>query len=139
MSFFYIGLVRGYSAPAVPSIMDNDPGLLPTKNIASWASMYHAYVRLANSNYIDANLIKLGSIPPSGAFCGSILAAPLLHYIGRKRTILSASPIGIIGWILIATATRYEMIIIGRFLNGFCVGLCLPSAQVYVRQTIIKD
>lgn len=88
---------------------------------------------------IDAKLIKIGSIPPGGAFCGSILAAPLLHYIGRKRTILSASPIGIIGWILIATATRYEMIIIGRFLNGFCVGLCLPSAQVYVRPNIIKQ
>lgn len=39
MSFFYIGLVRGYSAPAVPSILENDPELLPTKNIASWASM----------------------------------------------------------------------------------------------------
>lgn len=38
MSFFYIGLVRGYSAPAVPSIRENDPELLPTKNIASWAS-----------------------------------------------------------------------------------------------------
>lgn len=73
-----------------------------------------------------------GSIPPSGAFFGSILAAPLLHYIGRKRTIVTASPIGMIGWLLIATATRYETIIFGRFLNGFCVGLCLPSAQVYV-------
>lgn len=40
MSFFCIGLVRGYSAPAVPSIMENDPDLLPTKNIASWASMF---------------------------------------------------------------------------------------------------
>lgn len=110
MSFFYIGLVRGYSAPAVPSIMENDPDLLPTKNIASWAS----------------------SIPPSGAFCGSILAAPLLHFIGRKYTIFVASPIGTFAWILIATATRYEVIIGARFLTGFCVGLCLPSAQVYV-------
>lgn len=38
MSFFYTGLVRGFSAPAIPSIMENDPDLLPTKNIASWAS-----------------------------------------------------------------------------------------------------
>lgn len=38
MSFFYIGLVRGYSAPAVPSIIENNPEIFPDKNIASWAS-----------------------------------------------------------------------------------------------------
>lgn len=110
MSFFYIGLVRGYSAPAVPSIHDNDPDLLPTKSIASWAS----------------------SVPPAGACFGSILAAFALNYLGRKRTIMLASPLATLGWVLIATATRYEVFIVGRFLNGFCVGLCLPSAQVYV-------
>lgn len=110
MSFFYIGLVRGYSAPAIPSIMENDPELLPTNNIASWAS----------------------SVPPSGAFFGSILAAPLLHFFGRKYTILAASPLGTLAWVLIATSKRYEMFIAARFLSGFCVGLCLPSAQVYV-------
>lgn len=110
MSFFYIGLVRGYSAPAVPSIMENDPELLPTKNIASWAS----------------------SVPPCGAFFGSVLAGPLLYFFGRKYTILVASPLGTLAWILIATSKRYEVFIAARFLCGFCVGLCLPSAQVYV-------
>ncbi|XP_055320158.1 facilitated trehalose transporter Tret1-like [Sitodiplosis mosellana] len=114
MSFFYIGLVRGYSAPAVPSIMENDPELLPTKNIASWAS----------------------SVPPSGAIFGSILAALSLNYLGRRYTIIAASPLATIGWILIATATRYEVVIAARFLNGFCVGLCLPSAQVYIGESV---
>lgn len=80
---------------------------------------------------IDFMLFK-GSVPPSGAFFGSILAAASLHYLGRKYTIIIASPLATIGWILIATATRYEVVIAARFLNGFCVGLCLPSAQVYV-------
>lgn len=76
---------------------------------------------------------KKGSTPPSGAFFGSILAAASLHFIGRKYTIIIASPLATLGWIMIATATRYEMVILARFINGFCVGLCLPSAQVYVR------
>lgn len=76
--------------------------------------------------------LKKGSVPPSGAFFGSILAAPLLHFIGRKRTICIASPLATFAWILIATAVRYEVIIAARFMTGFCVGLCLPSAQVYV-------
>lgn len=60
------------------------------------------------------------------------MAAFSLHYLGRKRTIILASPLATLGWIFIATATRYEVVIASRFLNGFCVGLCLPSAQVYV-------
>lgn len=38
MSYFCIGLVRGYSSPAVPSIEELNPELLPTKHIASWTS-----------------------------------------------------------------------------------------------------
>lgn len=110
LSFFYIGMIRGYSAPAVPSILENNPEILPTKNIASWAS----------------------SIPPAGACIGSILAAFSLRLLGRKYTIIVASPLATIGWILIATASNYWVIIAARFLNGFCVGLCLPAAQVYV-------
>ncbi|XP_031622593.1 facilitated trehalose transporter Tret1-like [Contarinia nasturtii] len=114
MAFFYIGLVRGYSAPAVPSIRENDPELLPTKTIASWAS----------------------SIPPCGAVFGSILAAFSLQKFGRKSTIIIASPLATLGWILIATAQRYEVVIVARFLNGFCVGLCLPSAQIYIGESV---
>lgn len=110
MSFFYIGLIRGYSAPAVPSILENNPEMFPTKNIASWAS----------------------SVPPVGACIGSILAAFTLRSIGRKYTIIIASPLATIGWMLIATANHYWVIIGARFLNGFCAGLCLPAAQVYV-------
>lgn len=76
--------------------------------------------------------ITLGSIPPSGAFLGSIAAGFLLERFGRKNTIMTASPIATIGWILISTASQYEYFIIGRFLSGFSVGLCLPSAQIYV-------
>lgn len=73
-----------------------------------------------------------GSIPPAGACIGSILAAFTLRSVGRKYTIVMASPVATIAWMLIATATRYEVIIAARFLTGFCAGFCLPAAQVYV-------
>lgn len=31
-------MVRGYSAPGIPSILELEPDLLPNKNIVSWAS-----------------------------------------------------------------------------------------------------
>lgn len=138
MSFFCIGLVRGYSAPAIPSIRECDPELLPSKDIASWASNGDCFGTKRprhRQNSFWCNPISFfctGSIPPSGAFLGSILAGFLLQHVGRKNTIVISSPLATIGWILIATATRYEMVIFGRFITGFCVGLCLPSAQVYV-------
>lgn len=80
----------------------------------------------------DAIGLRAGSIPPTGAFLGSLLAGFLLQYVGRKNTIIIASPLATIGWILIGTATGLEAILLGRFITGFCVGLCLPSVQIYV-------
>lgn len=110
MSYFNIGLVRGYSSPAFPNIIQIRPELLPSKEISSWA----------------------GSIPPFGAVFGSLIAGPLLHYTGRKLTVLSSSPILAASWLLIAFATSWKFIFAGRFLSGLCAGLCLPSAQIYV-------
>lgn len=82
----------------------------------------------------DVIVFRAGSIPPTGAFLGSLMAGFLLHYVGRKNTIIIASPLATIGWILIGTATGYEAVLFGRFITGFCVGLCLPSVQIYVRK-----
>ncbi|XP_058117297.1 facilitated trehalose transporter Tret1-2 homolog [Anopheles ziemanni] len=112
LSYYCIGLVRGYSAPAVPSMHETAPGLLPSKNIASWVS----------------------SIPPFGAFFGSLVAFPLMHRIGRKYTVLIASPLWAIAWILIATATDWRVLFVARMLSGFGAGLSLPAAQVYVSE-----
>lgn len=112
LSYFCIGLVRGYSAPAVPSINTIDPGLLPDKNIASWVS----------------------SIPPFGAFFGSLVAFPLMHKIGRKYTVLLTSPVWATAWFLIATAENWKIMLLARMLSGFGAGLTLPSAQIYVSE-----
>jgi predicted MFS family arabinose efflux permease len=43
-----------------------------------------------------------------------------------------SSPVWVLAWSLIALAQNYEMILSGRMLSGFCVGLITPSAAVYV-------
>ncbi|KAJ9600660.1 hypothetical protein L9F63_026207, partial [Diploptera punctata] len=86
------------------------PHLVPDGNAESWIS----------------------SVPPSGAFVGSLVAGPLMQLLGRRRTLMISSPLWVLGWILIATSQSYEMIICARILTGFCVGLVTPSAAVYV-------
>jgi MFS family permease len=43
-----------------------------------------------------------------------------------------SAPLWVLGWILIALSQTYEMVLCGRVLTGFCVGLVTPSAAVYV-------
>jgi facilitated trehalose transporter len=77
-------------------------------------------------------LFVLGSIPPSGAFVGSLCAGPLMQILGRRKILMMTSPVWVLAWILIALAQNYEMMLCARILTGFCVGLVTPSAAVYV-------
>jgi predicted MFS family arabinose efflux permease len=77
-------------------------------------------------------MFALGSIPPSGAFVGSLCAGPLVQLLGRRRTLMLTSPVWVLCWSLIALADNYEMMLCARLLTGFCAGLITPSAAVYV-------
>lgn len=112
LSYFCIGLLRGFSAPGLPSMRALNPELLPSADIESWA----------------------GSIPPLGAFFGSLVAGPLMHYIGRKRSVLCTSPLWVCAWVLIATTRSWQQLVFGRFLSGIGAGITLPSAQIYVSE-----
>lgn len=112
LGYFYIGLVRGFSSPGIPSIHNLNPGLLPDNNIAAWVS----------------------AIPPFGAFWGSLLAAPFNHKFGRRSTLLVAAPIGMIAWMMIAFSNNWIFMFSGRILSGFTAGMSLPSTQIYVSE-----
>uniref|UniRef100_A0A1B0D0W2 Facilitated trehalose transporter Tret1 n=1 Tax=Phlebotomus papatasi TaxID=29031 RepID=A0A1B0D0W2_PHLPP len=112
LGYFGIGLVRGFSAPAIPSIRDTFPELLPGVHIETWVS----------------------SVPPLGAFFGSLVTAVLMHRMGRKFSVLLAAPIWVVSWAFIALSQRWEIIMTGRILSGISVGVTLPSAQIYVSE-----
>jgi MFS family permease len=133
LAYFSIGLVRGWSAPSIPSIHDTIPELLPSKNIASWASEFALSTKFWQIKTLTIHLF-LGSVPPLGAFFGSLTAAPLMHKIGRKYTVLLTSPIWAVSWTAIALSQRFEVVIAGRLLSGFAAGLTIPSAQIFVSE-----
>ncbi|XP_021939138.1 facilitated trehalose transporter Tret1-like [Zootermopsis nevadensis] len=112
LGYMTTGLVRGFSSPGVPSMKQISPHLVPDDNAFSWIS----------------------SIPPSGAFMGSLCAGPSMQLLGRRRTVMLSSPLWVLGWCLIALAQNYEMMLFARILTGFCVGLVTPSTAVYVSE-----
>ncbi|XP_046962839.1 facilitated trehalose transporter Tret1-like [Vanessa cardui] len=112
LAFLIIGLVRGYSASAIPSIENLDPDLIQHSEQKSW----------------------IGAIPPLGAFLGSMCSGPLMQRAGRKRTLQLTAPLWAASWLILGFAPNFPLVLLGRIMSGLCVGFALAPAQVYVSE-----
>ncbi|KAF6200374.1 hypothetical protein GE061_006677 [Apolygus lucorum] len=112
LGYLTIGLVRGWSSPAIPSMREISPNLAPDDEVISWIS----------------------AVPPLGAFVGSLFCGPMMQGLGRKKTLLISSPLFAASWLIIGLANHWGIIIAARAFSGFCVGIVLPSAQIYVSE-----
>ncbi|CAL7946697.1 unnamed protein product [Xylocopa violacea] len=78
----------------------------------------------------------IGSIMPLSALFGGIAGGPSIEYLGRRNTILATAVPFIAAWLLIALASNVAMVLVGRALCGFCVGIASLSLPVYLGETI---
>lgn len=69
---------------------------------------------------------------------GSWLAALVSGYItdalGRKKAIIIGAIIWIVGSIMTAASVNIAMLIVGRVINGFAVGICSAQVPVYITE-----
>ncbi|KAJ2949898.1 hypothetical protein O0L34_g11217 [Tuta absoluta] len=114
LAFLIIGLVRGYSSSAIPSMEKNNPEIILEGNsqLKSW----------------------IGAIAPAGAMVGSLFSGQLMQRLGRKRTLMIASPMWVAAWLILGFAKYYPLVLVGRFICGVCVGFVLAPVQVYVSE-----
>lgn len=73
---------------------------------------------------------------PLVGLAGGIAGGPFIELLGRKTTILATSIPFIISWLLIACAVNIWMVLAGRALSGFCVGIASLSLPVYLGETV---
>ncbi|KAJ5610228.1 hypothetical protein N7510_006947 [Penicillium lagena] len=71
---------------------------------------------------------------PGGSFVGSLFSGILSDRFGRKTSIQIGSVIWLIGSGISCAAQNYPMLIVGRFINGLCVGICSAQVPVYVSE-----
>ncbi|XP_048480687.1 facilitated trehalose transporter Tret1 isoform X2 [Plutella xylostella] len=112
LAFLIIGLVRGHSASALPSLEALDPALVTNTQMKSW----------------------IGAIPPLGAFLGSLCSGVIMQRAGRKRTLQFTAPLWGAAWLVLGFAPSFPLVLVGRLASGICVGLALAPAQVYVSE-----
>ncbi|RZF43260.1 hypothetical protein LSTR_LSTR001521 [Laodelphax striatellus] len=103
------GMTFGFSAVAIPKLEDLSSEIKIDKFQASW----------------------IASLSAVTTPIGCILSGYLMDLMGRKRTLLITQIPMIIGWLIIAQATRVEEIYIGRLLVGLGCGMVGAPARVY--------
>ncbi|XP_057328213.1 facilitated trehalose transporter Tret1-like isoform X2 [Microplitis mediator] len=108
-----IGFSSSYTSPALPSMKETKPFDLDDV-MESW----------------------IGSIMPLSALFGGVFGGPLIEYIGRRNTILATSIPFMAAWIFIATASNVWLVLVGRALSGFSVGVISLVLPVYLGETL---
>ncbi|XP_050524306.1 facilitated trehalose transporter Tret1-like isoform X2 [Daktulosphaira vitifoliae] len=109
-----VGFASAYTSPALPSM--NSPGspITVSEEEGSW----------------------IGSLMPLAALIGGMAGGPLIESIGRKTTILATGIPFIVSFLLIAFAVNVHMVMAGRAIAGFCVGIASLGLPVYLGETV---
>ncbi|XP_025264837.1 facilitated trehalose transporter Tret1 isoform X3 [Camponotus floridanus] len=110
-----IGYASSYTSPALVSMREN---ATTSFEVTTQMSMW------------------IGSIMPLCALFGGVTGGPLIEYIGRRNTILATSFPFLGAWILISMAENVAMLLVGRALCGFAVGVASLALPVYLGETI---
>ena len=96
------GTVLGYSAPAIPTLMNKNG-----------TDLY------GNSFYISSQQASwITGILSLGCFFGCILAGPIMEKVGRKKTLLYFTSLWFfLGYLLIFLANHIALIYMGRYVH----------------------
>ncbi|KAH9324703.1 hypothetical protein KI387_004881, partial [Taxus chinensis] len=86
-----------------------------------------------NLSSIQAGLVVSGSL--YGALCGSIIAFNVADFLGRRRELIVASVLYLLGAFITASAPDLPVLIAGRLLFGLAIGLAMHAAPLYIAET----
>ncbi|OAQ66318.1 sugar porter (SP) family MFS transporter [Pochonia chlamydosporia 170] len=70
----------------------------------------------------------------AGSWLGALISGPLSDRLGRKYSIMVGCIIWVVGSILCCAAQNIGMLIVGRIINGLCVGIESAQVPVYIAE-----
>lgn len=79
--------------------------------------------------------IMPGAVLFGGAFA-TLVTGPLCDWCGRRKMLIAAAIIFILGVIVIATATAYPSLIAGRLIQGIGVGIVTIAIPLYLAEAV---
>jgi MFS family permease len=115
------GLSLGFSAIALPQLKSN----------ATWygqTELYQPFIIDMESGSWIASVFGLGAI--FGGFASAYLGSKF----GQRKSLIMLAVPDIVSWIIIASSRNVPMMMIGRFLSGFCAAGYSPTIQTYIAE-----
>jgi MFS family permease len=76
----------------------------------------------------------IGAGLAGGSVIGAIMAGPVSNRIGRRDVIFFACLWWLLGTSIQAGCNGIPMLIVGRFINGICVGITSSQVPVYLAE-----
>ncbi|XP_076055624.1 facilitated trehalose transporter Tret1-like [Oratosquilla oratoria] len=115
MGTFSVGTVLGYAAPASPQLVDNS------------THVSNLHITLEENSWFSSTIAI-------GALAGGPLGGVLMKSLGRKGTIIASCIPYLSGWILIAFAQNFAMLLSGRILTGLSVGISSILVTTFITE-----
>ncbi|KAL5343559.1 general substrate transporter [Aspergillus crustosus] len=69
-----------------------------------------------------------------GSWLGALVSGFLSDIFGRKKSIMIGALIWCVGSIIVCASQNIAMLIVGRVINGFSVGICSAQVPVYISE-----
>ncbi|MCO5608731.1 hypothetical protein L7F22_062946 [Adiantum nelumboides] len=82
---------------------------------------------------MEVGLLESGSL--YGAVIGSVLAFNVADLLGRRRELIAAALFYILGSSLMTFAPSFAILVIGRLVYGFGVGMAMHGGPLYIAET----
>ena len=111
---FTLGMMLGYSSPAIPKLIQQG-------RLAGYQGAW------------------FGSLLLLGAAFGGIIGGFLVHFIGRKRTIIYGVLPSAVGWLLIICGANFRQLYAGRILTGLSLGISSVAVPIYIAEISSKE
>ena len=125
-NYFYI-LTISLVAAIAGLLMGFDTGVI-SGALQFIANTFH----LTAANYVAKEFIV--SAVPIGALFGAILSSIFTQRYGRRNTILTTAILFIVGTLITVIGLSVSMVIFGRLIMGFAVGLSAMAVPMYLSE-----
>ncbi|OMO91162.1 Sugar/inositol transporter [Corchorus olitorius] len=93
---------------------------------------------LSGTTWFNLSAVQLGLVVSGslyGALLGSLAVYPIADFLGRRRELIIASLLYVLGGVLTAYAPGLSVLLVGRLLYGLGIGLAMHGAPLYIAET----
>ncbi|KAL9271291.1 D-xylose-proton symporter-like 3, chloroplastic-like protein [Drosera capensis] len=134
------GEVFAWSSVIFPFVFPALGGLLFGYDIGatSGATISLQSAELSGTTWFNLSAIQLGLVVSGslyGALLGSALVYPIADFLGRKRELIIASVLYVLGGLSTAYAPGLGVLLLGRVLYGLGIGVAMHGAPLYIAET----